>query len=39
MCECEGEPNTAIKNIEKGRTNQLAAVCQQCGQVIERIGG
>lgn len=37
MCQCEDGPHTAIKNIEDGRTNQLAVVCRQCEQVIERI--
>ncbi len=39
MCHCGDELNTAVENLEEGRTNQLAVVCKQCGAVIERIDG
>lgn len=39
MCKCGVEPDTTVENIQVGRTNQLAVVCQQCREVIDRIDG
>jgi len=37
MCECEGQPDTVVKNVDDGRKSRLAVVCRECRTVIEHV--
>jgi len=37
MCDCQGEPNAAVKNVHDGEKHGLKVVCQRCGEEVSAL--
>ncbi len=39
MCDCQGDPDTIVQNVESGREHRLTVVCRRCGEPVEYVDG